>query len=389
MQSSDRHRRFVWLNPVEAVTLGYLAASILLIWVSGRRFYWLLPECARIVAKMAVWAVPPAAAAVFADVLGWATRRKRIILLAYYVFLTVALMGTHLEAALIRTHYLSRFTRLVDEVGWLSPACMLVLAVAVAIGWYRDRRRTAQVLRVQAAELAYAVRLLVSLVFLFVAYSNLIAAIPLLRPGLFDGWFYRLDQLLFLGHDPLELVSRIRTEWFVTLMQRSYLFLFFFILFGLSGTFLFGSVREMERTLFSFVLVYAVGTIGYYLTPSVGPAFYNETSHLFRHCADSALKLSLYNAYVEFCRHPHTAPVFPFNGLAAFPSLHVAQMAIFLYSLWRCEKVLAWLLVLPCFLLTVATVYLGWHYVVDIPGGLLVAWAAVFLCRRLYRCRRA
>lgn len=384
-QDGGRRRLVPRLSPVEAVALAYLAASLFLISVSGRRYYWILPECGLIVAKMALWAVPAVAVAIVADVFGWAARSRRLVLLAYYLLLTIALIGTQLEASLIRTHYLSRMTRMVREVGVLSLACMVLLAVALAVGWYRHRERTVEVLRGQAVQLVYALRLLVALVFLFVAYSNLKAAIPLLRPGLYDGWFYRLDRVLMLGHDPLELVSRIRWEWFATLMKRSYFFLFFFVLFGLSGAFVFRSALYMERTMLALLLVYVVGTMGYYLAPSVGPAFFNETSRLFRHTADSPLKLSLYNAYVQFCRHPYTAAVFPFNGLAAFPSLHVAQMAVLLYSLSRIEKALVWMLVLPCILLTVATVYLGWHYVVDIPGGLLVAWIAGLLSRQIYK----
>ena len=36
-------------------------------------------------------------------------------------------------------------------------------------------------------------------------------------------------------------------------------------------------------------------------------------------------------------------------------------------------------------LLCVSTVYLGWHYVIDIPAGALVGLLAIFITHRTFR----
>jgi len=373
------------LYPVEVLVLWLTVGAIVLLALAGRRFCWLLPDSLLLVGRMAAWVFPNVVICYLAAAFGWRAGLRRGLMLAYYALLTAGLIGCNLAAALVRSQLLSRAGAAFYQIAPVNVACALILLAAVPLGWRRRGRIFLQEWGQLSREFLRALRLCISLVFLFVAYSNLKAAVPLLRPGLYDHLLYRLDRMLFFGFDPLKFVGSLRIPWLVTLMQRSYYFLFFFILFGLSGSLFFRSSRYMAKVLLAFALVYAVGLVGYYLVPSVGPAFYNATSGFFRHTAHSTLKMWLYNAYVEFCRHPHTAPIAPFSGLAAFPSLHLAQMAVFLYYLWECEKWLVALLALPALLLSVATVYLGWHYVVDLPAGLLVAAVAVGLAERIHR----
>ena len=70
--------------------------------------------------------------------------------------------------------------------------------------------------------------------------------------------------------------------------------------------------------------------------------------------------------------HPHAADAFA--QISAFASLHVAVTAAILGLAWwhrlrRTTVVLAVFLAGTC----VATVYLGWHFAVDVPAGLLIA----------------
>ena len=63
----------------------------------------------------------------------------------------------------------------------------------------------------------------------------------------------------------------------------------------------------------------------------------------------------------------------------AFPSLHTANAVTILLVLWRHDRRLLRVYVVPCLGLVAATVYLRWHYVVDVAAGaaLAVAWQAV------------
>jgi membrane-associated phospholipid phosphatase len=76
--------------------------------------------------------------------------------------------------------------------------------------------------------------------------------------------------------------------------------------------------------------------------------------------------------------HPHAPDAFA--QVSAFASLHVAvTTAITLLASYlgfvRVARVMWVFLALTC----VATVYLGWHFVVDDIAGLVIGWAAVRL----------
>jgi membrane-associated phospholipid phosphatase len=62
----------------------------------------------------------------------------------------------------------------------------------------------------------------------------------------------------------------------------------------------------------------------------------------------------------------------------AFPSLHTANAVTILLVTWRHDRRLFGVYLVPCLGLVAATVYLRWHYAVDVAAGaaLAVAWQA-------------
>lgn len=65
-------------------------------------------------------------------------------------------------------------------------------------------------------------------------------------------------------------------------------------------------------------------------------------------------------------------------GLVAFPSFHVAQCILTAIALWH-SRWLRYPAAILAILMCISTVTTGWHYVVDVIGGLAVAIFAQFL----------
>ena len=85
---------------------------------------------------------------------------------------------------------------------------------------------------------------------------------------------------------------------------------------------------------------------------------------------------------VAFLRYPASATP---QSIAAFASLHVSifftgAVAAHLLGLGVRWKVLAWTLF---GLTTLATIYLGWHYVADDLGGIAIGLLAIVASRAL------
>jgi membrane-associated phospholipid phosphatase len=127
--------------------------------------------------------------------------------------------------------------------------------------------------------------------------------------------------------------------------------------------------------------VWILGVGAYYLIPSLGPFSYapEEFAGLPRTMTQETQAHYLAqraHLLAEPRAHDATAQI------AAFASLHVAIMLMVLlmvryYRLHRATQAMAVYVAGT----VVATVYLGWHFAVDIVGGFVIAYAAVYLGR--------
>ncbi|MCX5787956.1 MAG: phosphatase PAP2 family protein [Elusimicrobia bacterium] len=142
-------------------------------------------------------------------------------------------------------------------------------------------------------------------------------------------------------------------------------------------------VQDLRFTrVFVFSLLYSalIGYLFYFFFPSSGPAsFY--ASPLF----SEQQRMT----YGKFYAVHHFQPVPATDaGLIAFPSFHVVWAVLLVYAGgWN-----RWL-ILPVGLLNalmiVASVLLGWHFLVDVPAGVLLALASLMLAEWTHRrlCR--
>jgi membrane-associated phospholipid phosphatase len=128
---------------------------------------------------------------------------------------------------------------------------------------------------------------------------------------------------------------------------------------------------------------WVLGAASYFLLPSLGPIYADpEAFARLPHTEVTRLQNVLLDQRIEFLVHPATATP---QSIAAFASLHIsmsltAALAAQLLGLGRRLRIALWTWLA---LTTVATVYLGWHYVLDDLGGLLIAVGALAGARAL------
>ena len=125
---------------------------------------------------------------------------------------------------------------------------------------------------------------------------------------------------------------------------------------------------------------WALAAASYFILPSLGPIY--ATPAEFAHLpvtGVSGLQEALLDARVEFLHDPSAGGAA--QSIGAFASLHVsifftAALATHLLGLGRFVKIGVWIL----FALTVvATIYFGWHYVLDDLAGMAIAVTALAL----------
>jgi membrane-associated phospholipid phosphatase len=238
-------------------------------------------------------------------------------------------------------------------------AALLPHAILIVRGCMLARR--------SSSALWQRIRLLYPFLLMNLLYQATRTAVPALGLPTWDVRLLTAERWL-LGFDPrLELDRQL--GWAYTppiseIFSISYMLLFVLLIASI--------VREARGTLrrqaaFSSGLwsAYAVGLLGYTLVPARGP----------------------YVAFAEIFQHPVAGWIFTdFNrqlvaagapGFDVFPSLHVAASAFLL--LWHRRTSPRWFRVslVPVVLLWLSTIYLRYHYVVDLIAG--AALAAVCL----------
>jgi membrane-associated phospholipid phosphatase len=196
-----------------------------------------------------------------------------------------------------------------------------------------------------------------------------------------DDDLLELDKALFLGHSPAVVLHSLFGEAgaadFFALVYRSFTYV---IVLALIGTLaLVPSVRKGYVFLCAATYAWILGTLSYYLLPSLGP--YATAPWEFDGLR--ATKITETQAeYLTERAHFLANPAAPdaFVSLGAFASLHVGfSTLVFLmtryYGLKRVSRVMGIYLVL----VVISTVYFGWHYVSDDIAGALLAASALAL----------
>jgi len=69
-------------------------------------------------------------------------------------------------------------------------------------------------------------------------------------------------------------------------------------------------------------------------------------------------------------------------GLAAMPSLHAAGAFLYLLFAWKHGKALVPIYSLILLFILVTSIANRWHYLIDLPVGMMIAWASFRLAER-------
>ena len=277
--------------------------------------------------------------------------------------------------------------RVLDGIGlaYQQSALLLLMAAVPALIalHFTGRLKKRETNPLTWANLGELVRCNLSFVVCIFIYSNLKAALPRLNPYLFDDELLRIDRVLFFGHAPNQFLPLLRPHWLVRVMDEAYssFFLFFPATMGLA--FFLADRRALRTFVAGYVLCFYFGTALYYLAPSLGAIFTHAEWYAGLGPTRSAMiRDTLLREYRRVVLDPTHYQVKAFLGIGAFPSLHVAHVTVALTVARRHFAWALWLFAPVAAVMTLATMYFGWHYFFDLAGALVVAWAALKIISR-------
>ena len=219
----------------------------------------------------------------------------------------------------------------------------------------------------------------------YVSYRNLKSALPFVRERLYDGALLDLDRAMLLGNDPSTVLhSLLGTGVAAHVLSAVYLLFLAFVPLSLGAALVWArTARVGAFYVTSLSLNWLLGTASYYLVPSLGPVFVRpELFADLPRTGVTALQESLLETRVEVLADPAAADTI--QGIAGFASLHVSIVFTGLLVAYRLGLHVLVRAAMWVFLVTtvLATVYFGWHYVVDDVAGLAIGAFAVWFAAR-------
>ena len=272
------------------------------------------------------------------------------IVLAYATFLMLAVLLA--PAGPVRERSLS-------QVGGLF-AVLVVTLVLVRGRILRDGI---------AAPLAYRIAIYGTVQISYFFFRELL---PLVNSNSLDAELHALGELLF-GGEPAILLDRYvtpaTTEWFAF-----FYFGYFFVLavHVVPRLFLSKKARLVGELTFGMLFIFCVGHTLYMVVPGYGP--YRAAADQFANAFPSGLWLDIVMEAVA-------------SGGAQkdiFPSLHTAAPTLIALFSFRHRAIAPFRFTWPIMLffstnIIVATMFLRWHYVLDVVAGLLLATLGQYL----------
>ena len=224
------------------------------------------------------------------------------------------------------------------------------------------------------------------------AFSLFKGRIPAFQPfAYWDKAFMEMDRWLHFGFDPWQISWSIFSSPWMTLVIDIFYISWFYVIYGTLFAVILLDNNAVRRTRFIFshifmwVLLGSIAAVGF---SSAGPCFYEATVGPLASFADLMARLNtVHGSYPLFAIDLQTMLWDGYSGarsdaegIAAMPSLHIAQVALVALLAQTISKrlgIAAWIYV---FIIFIGSVHLGWHYAVDgyvsIIGAMAIWWFA-------------
>lgn len=260
---------------------------------------------------------------------------------------------------------LTMWLRLGIKVGFFDADALLyftLIVVNLGVIWFCRSNPTPQ--RWRLGMLFYPV-------VMNIVFMNMKTAIPKIHPQRMDVLLHQIDQL-GIGTNLSVRLQPLIQPWLTEFFSFCYMLFFPYLLFSLLYYFC-GDVTLLKRFVIGLFTIYGIGFLGYSLVPAEGP-------YLF--LADQFTKpldgwwITKWNA---------TIVALGSNKVDVFPSLHCAVSSFLLFFDRRHRPWRFKLYLVPAIGLWISTIYLRYHYLIDVICGFLLGAFALWLANRYPR----
>jgi membrane-associated phospholipid phosphatase len=210
------------------------------------------------------------------------------------------------------------------------------------------------------------------ILFVVLIYESLGNLIQYLQPDI-DPRLIQIDFIIFGVHPTLWMEQWI-VPWFTDVMSLAYLSYYFIPVVLIAVLYLKDRMMEFDRAMFVLAFGYYVSFIGYILFPAIGPRY--AMTHLYSVPLEGSFITDFVRDILNALEH---------NKRDCMPSGHTQIVLIALFLAHRYEKFLFYLFFPIICALILSTVYLRYHYVIDLFAGVALAIGCMIVGPLLHR----
>jgi membrane-associated phospholipid phosphatase len=162
--------------------------------------------------------------------------------------------------------------------------------------------------------------------------------------------------------------------WLTDLLSLAYISYYFIPVVLIAVLYAKNRKLAFDESIFVLALGYYISFIGYILFPAIGPRY--VMTHLYSVPLEGSFITDFVRDVLNALEH---------NKRDCMPSGHTQIVLIVLYLAHRYERFLFYIFLPIVCGLILSTVYLRYHYVIDLFAGAAVAVGCMILGPRLYR----
>ena len=200
-------------------------------------------------------------------------------------------------------------------------------------------------------------------------YTNMHDMVHLVNPNDVDNKLIVLDDYI-LGFQPAIYLEKFISPGLTDFMYFSYSSFLFYILLFTMYLYVRKNYHAFRETLVSVILTFYIGYIGYVFFPAVGPKF--TMAHLF----ETSLSGSFITDRLSFLMDYEISE---YTRRDCFPSLHNGVIFLILLFAFKHQKTYAFIFLPFAIALFISTLYLRYHYFIDMIAGFILATAMFYL----------
>ncbi len=221
---------------------------------------------------------------------------------------------------------------------------------------------------------------------IFITFKEMYFMIYPIHQRDYDFIFIQIDRFLLFGNDITKILYKIANPFLTEILQIAY-FSFYLIMIAVGAELrIKNRINDFHFAVFMIVYGFFLSYFGYFLLPAIGPRF---TLHNFNNLNNELPGLFLTNILREIINSGESIPSGTLNPQLAvqrdvFPSGHTQMTLICMYLAKIFNLKIKNLIYLIGTLLIFSTMYLRYHYLIDIIGGTVFFIITVYTGKKLY-----